>query len=138
MKPENYYRWDAQVRDYELDIQGVVNHAIYVHYIEQARNDFARNVGIDHIDYHHQGYDFVITAMELEFHRPLFAKMQFYVTVTMTGYDEKRMHFSQEIKRKEDDKVIVKAMVHLACIDNKIRKACMPESLKVIFDSLLS
>ena len=40
------------VRDYECDIQGVVNNTNYLHYLEHARHEFLISRGIDFIQLH--------------------------------------------------------------------------------------
>ena len=42
-------RWQTEisVRSYELDFYGVVNNAVYLHYLEEARLDLLRQLGID-------------------------------------------------------------------------------------------
>lgn len=124
------YQWHSSVRDYELDSQGIVNHAIYINYLEQARNDYARSLGLDFNEYYKAGYHFVITAIEIEYRKPLGPKNEFYVTATITSFDEKRIHFEQEIKLNGTDKLIAKAIVHTACIDYKTGKSCMPDVLR--------
>lgn len=124
------YQWNSSVRDYELDSQGIVNHAIYVNYLEQARNDYVRSLGLDFKEYYKAGYQFVITAIEMEYRRPLKSKDEFYVTAKLTSFDDKRINFEQEIKLSATDKVVVKAAVHAACVDFKMEKACMPEMLQ--------
>jgi len=36
-----------RVRDYECDLQGIVNNAVYQNYLEHARHEFLHEVGID-------------------------------------------------------------------------------------------
>ncbi|WP_244897128.1 acyl-CoA thioesterase [Candidatus Coxiella mudrowiae] len=52
------FTWQLKVRDYELDSQGIVNHAIFLYYFNQCRNDYVRSVGIDFYKFHLKGYDF--------------------------------------------------------------------------------
>ncbi|MBY0545514.1 MAG: acyl-CoA thioesterase [Gammaproteobacteria bacterium] len=132
---ENFYRWDSTVRDYELDSQGIVNNAIYINYFEQCRNDFARALDIDFIEFHKAGYLLVVATMEVQYRLPLRAQDKFYVTATISGYDKKRVHFEQEIRRSVDDKLLTKALVHVACVDLSTGKAGMPDIFKNKFEN---
>jgi acyl-CoA thioester hydrolase len=127
---EQIYRWEAIVRDYELDSQNIVNHATYVNYFEQCRNDYARSLGIDFIEYHKRGFDLLVAGIDIQYWRPLRVKDQFYVTVQISACTEKRVHFKQEIRLKETDRLLTSATVYIACVDLKTGRACMPESLK--------
>jgi acyl-CoA thioester hydrolase len=127
---EQIYRWDAAVRDYELDTQQVVNHATYVNYFEQCRNDYACSLGVDFIQYHQLGFDLVITGIEIQYWRSLRAKDLFYVTAKISDWTEKRVTFKQEIRYQKTDKLITTATVHVACVNLKTGRACMPDFLK--------
>ena len=129
------FKWESKVRDYELDSQGVVNHATYINYLEQTRSEYAASLGIDFIEYHKAGYQFVIAGLEIEYRKPLFYKMEFYVTVYTKSFDENRMVFEQEVRRKADDVLIASAVVKIALIDIKTRKSCMPDMLKEILQT---
>ncbi len=127
---ENTFIWESKVRDYELDCLGIVNNATFINYIEQARNDYARTIGIDFVEYHQQGYDFVVAGIEIQYRRPLKANNEFYVTIELTAFTDKRIHFEQQIKLKTLDKLAATALVTVACVDQKTGKACMPDFLK--------
>jgi len=47
------------VRDYECDIQGIVNNANYLHYIEHTRHLFLRSLGLSFAGLHERGIDAV-------------------------------------------------------------------------------
>ena len=46
-----------KVRDYECDIQGIVNNANYQHYTEHTRNEYIRSRGMAFDELHHRGID---------------------------------------------------------------------------------
>lgn len=130
------FRWESRVRDYELDSQGIVNNAVYLNYFEQARNDYARNLGIDFMEYHHAGYHFVMAGVEIQYRSPLRMEDEFYVTAKVATYDKRRIYFEQEIKRKGSDKLVAKAKVTLACMDYRTGRSAMPEMLQKLLDLL--
>ena len=84
------YTWHSKVRDYELDALGIVNHATYINYMEQCRNDYARDLGVDFIEYYHAGYSFVVAGIDIQYRSPLTAKEEFYVTVELAVGMEKQ------------------------------------------------
>ena len=54
--PAHYvYRTEFDVRDYELDSEGIVNNAIYLHYLEHTRHCFCREAGFSFEEMRKQG-----------------------------------------------------------------------------------
>ena len=60
-----------EVRDYECDIQGIVNNANYLHYTEHTRHRFLRSLGVSFADLHEKGVDAVVARMQLTYKVPL-------------------------------------------------------------------
>ena len=42
---EYVFTMKMSVRDYECDLQGIVNNANYLHYIEHTRHEFLKHAG---------------------------------------------------------------------------------------------
>jgi acyl-CoA thioester hydrolase len=99
------------VRDYECDLQGVVNNAIYQHYLEHARHEFLISRGVSFFELHNEGIDLIVTKVEIDYKFPLKSRDEFNVTVTIQREGNARILFVQEIYRLPDLKLIVKAKV---------------------------
>lgn len=108
-----------KVRDYECDLQGIVNNANYQHYLEHARHEYIQTLGISFSDLHNKGIDFVVARLEMAFKTPLKSKDSFLVTVDMKkeGF---RWVFRQNIYRASDNALVVKAKVDAVCLVNGI------------------
>jgi acyl-CoA thioester hydrolase len=99
------------VRDYECDLQGVVNNANYQHYLEHARHQFLISKGVSFVELHDEGIDLIVTKVEIEYKYPLKSRDEFIVTVIIKREGNARILFIQEIYRLPDLKLIVKAKV---------------------------
>ena len=99
------------VRDYECDLQGVVNNANYQHYLEHARHQFLISMGVSFVELHNEGIDLIVTKVEIEYKYPLRSRDEFNVTVSIQREGNARILFVQEIFRLPDLKLIVKARV---------------------------
>ena len=111
------FRYEMKVRDYECDIQGVVNNANYQHYMEHTRHEFILSRGIRFSELHEQGIDPVVARITLEYKSPLKGGDEFIskLNVKKEGI---RYVFEQHIYRCEDEKLCVKATVECVCIIN--------------------
>ena len=105
------YNLKFVVRDYECDLQGVVNNANYQHYLEHARHQFLISNGVSFVQLHDEGIDLIVTKVEIEYKLPLRSNDEFIVTVTIQREGNARILFVQEIYRLPDLKLVVKAKV---------------------------
>ena len=69
------------VRDYELDLQGIVNNANYMHYFEHARHAFILSRGVDFAALHASGLDPVVYRAELDYREALRSGEAFVIRV---------------------------------------------------------
>lgn len=99
------------VRDYECDLQGVVNNANYQHYLEHARHEFLISKGISFADLHNEGIDLIVTRVEIDYKFPLRSRDKFIVRLRIEREGNVRLIFVQDIFRIQDEKHIVHARV---------------------------
>ena len=64
------YQHEDKVRDYECDLQGVVNNANYLHYMEHTRHDFLLSLGENFSDLHDRGMDLFVARIEIHLKHP--------------------------------------------------------------------
>ena len=64
------YELKMKVRDYECDLQGIVNNANYQHYIEHTRHEFLTSTGISFARLHEEGIDPVVARLTMAFKTP--------------------------------------------------------------------
>ncbi|MGE5406356.1 MAG: acyl-CoA thioesterase [Methanosarcina sp.] len=107
----NFRDLEFLVRDYECDIQGVVNNANYQHYLEHARHDFLLSRGISFSELHDEGIDLIVTRVEIDYKYPLRSRDSFFVRTAIHREGNVRLVFDQEIFRLPDNKIVVKAKV---------------------------
>ena len=99
------------VRDYECDIQGVVNNANYQHYLEHARHEYLLSKGVSFAGLHDEGLDLVVTRVEIDYKYPLKSRDKFIIRLYMKRQGNVRLIFVQDIFRSHDEKHIVHAEV---------------------------
>lgn len=65
------YHLDMKVRDYECDLQGVVNNANYQHYMEHTRHEFLESLGVNFGQMHEDGLDAFVTKVTINYKKSL-------------------------------------------------------------------
>lgn len=60
MEKKYCFELEMKVRDYECDMQGIVNNANYQHYLEHARHEFLQSTGTAFVDMREQGIEPVV------------------------------------------------------------------------------
>jgi acyl-CoA thioester hydrolase len=111
------YVLQFRVRDYECDLQGIVNNANYQHFLEHARHEYIRTIGLSFSKLHDEGIDFVVARLEMAFKTPLKSGDDFRVSVEMKK-EGLRWVFYQTIVREPDGVLVVKAKVDAVCLVN--------------------
>ncbi len=124
-----YYSFSLEftVRDYECDIQGVVNNANYQHYLEHARHEFLISKGISFARLHDEGLDLIVIKVEIDYKYPLRSMDKFIVTVDIKREGNVRLAFIQNIYRIPDHKLIARGKV--IGVAAKMGKPVAPGSL---------
>ena len=108
---DHHFEIELQVRDYECDIQGIVNNAVYQNYLEHCRHKFLNYVGLDFAQLHNEGIDAVVIRAELDYKFPLRPGDDFLVRLKLGKQGKLRIIFNQQIIRKADEKVMVNARI---------------------------
>lgn len=106
-----------EVRDYECDIEGIVNNANYLHYMEHTRHLFLREAGLSFAKMHEKGVDAVVARMNLQYKVPLRCDD---VMISRLWIEKQglRYIFHQDIIREVDNKLSCRATVELVCLIN--------------------
>lgn len=97
------------VRDYECDLQGVVNNAVYLNYLEHTRHEYLKTLGLDFAGLHRQGCDLVLTRCELDYKSPLRSGDRFVVRLNLSRESRLRFAFFQDIYHLPDQRLVLQA-----------------------------
>jgi acyl-CoA thioester hydrolase len=108
---EQSFKLNFEVRDYECDMEGIVNNAVYMNYLEHARHAFLKYKGLDFATLTQKGIRLVVIRIEADYLYPLRSGDTFFVTAKAERVSKLRFGFSQDIFRSQDNKPILKAKV---------------------------
>lgn len=111
------FELQMKVRDYECDLQGIVNNANYQHYIEHTRHEFLSSLGVSFARLHDEGIDPVVARLNMAFKTPLKSGDEFISKLYLKKEGIKYV-FYQDIFRLPDMKPVIKATVETVCVIN--------------------
>ena len=117
MATKYIFETKMQVRDYECDIEGIVNNANYLHYCEHTRHLFLKQCGLSFAEMHEKGVDAVVARMTRQFKTPLRPDDEFFSRLRLTKEGVKYV-FHHDLFRASDEKLSFRAQVELVCIVN--------------------
>ena len=113
------YSLEFQVRDYECDLQGIVNNAVYQNYLEHTRHQFLLSMGVDFSGLSKEGVNLVVIRTELDYKSPLKSGDSFTIAVELEQVSPLRFCFNQEIYKHPDNQLVLTAKVFGTAINEK-------------------
>ena len=108
---------EMKVRDYECDLQGIVNNANYQHYMEHSRHELLDSLGVNFGKLHEDGIDAMVAKITIEYKIPLRSGDKFVVGINLERKGPKII-FYQDIYRLSDGKLCTKGIVETICVEN--------------------
>lgn len=134
---DDLFKLEFAVRDYECDVQGIVNNAVYQNYLEHTRHVFLKQNGIDFVALSKRGINLVVVRIELDYLYPLRFDDRFTVSAAMERISRIRFGFQQAIQRLEDAKPILRARV-IATAMNDAGRPFFPSELEALLEKAIS
>ena len=125
---------ELKVRDYECDLQQIVNNAVYQNYFEHVRHEFLLQAGLDFASLHRRGIDLVVVRAELDYHFPLRSGDRFVVTLDQEQKGPIRFLFRQAIFLIPDRRRIVTGIFHGAVL-RRGRPAAVAEVTDALYNA---
>lgn len=124
------FRWPVRVYWEDTDAGGVVYHAGYLRFMERARSEWMRALGVDQMAYKQAtGLAFMVRDMQIDFLKPALLDDELTVTVAVKEQRAASILFAQTVVRT-DGSCLIRATVRVACVDlARMRPAPIPADL---------
>ncbi len=128
--PATPFHWPVRVYWEDTDAGGVVYHAGYLRFMERARSEWMRALGVDQMVFKRAtGLAFMVRDMRIDFLKPALLDDELSVTVEVKARRSASILFAQTITRA-DGSCLIRASVRVACVDlARMRPAPIPPDL---------
>ncbi|MCC2605595.1 tol-pal system-associated acyl-CoA thioesterase [Planctobacterium marinum] len=123
------HNWQIRVYYEDTDAGGIVYYANYLKFMERARTEWLRSLGIEQTDLLQQSVGFVVRHVEMENIQA--ARFNDLLCISSQIVELKRasLVFQQEIRNQSNNK-LVSALIRVACVDlNKMKPLAIPKSI---------
>jgi len=122
------FNWKSEVRDYEIDFQGIVNNACYFQYMAHTRALHFLKLGIDLVKIAQEEIKGVLIESHTKFLNSLKYKDVYHVTSELTRISRFKLLFNQKIIESNSNKICVIAQ-NICCILDTNNKPFFPDML---------
>jgi acyl-CoA thioester hydrolase len=109
---------EFKVRDYECDLQAVVNNSVYQNYLEHTRHEFLKTVGLDFEELSKNNLSPMVYRSDITYKCPLVSGDEFISTINIARKGMLRIIFVQKIYRKKDLKLMISANITKVIVRN--------------------
>ena len=124
------FLWPTRVYYEDTDAGGVVYYANYLRFMERARTEWLRSLGIEQDRTREEhGIIFVVASVEIQYRRPARFNDALEVSVTVPELKNASLTFAQNVTRDGD--VLCCATVLVASVDaNTFRPRRLPSEIR--------
>jgi acyl-CoA thioester hydrolase len=107
----------VRVRSYELDSFGHVNNAVYLHYLEEARSEFLKQIGLSFPDFARLGVHLVIVEAHVRYVTPAVYGDEIEIIGRFTGIKSASLSVTYTLTEKASGRLVATAETRAAFVD---------------------
>ncbi len=129
---ENWFAYPVRAHPNHTDYAGVVWHGTYVAWMEEARVECLRSIGIDFADLVALGCDLPVVELSLRYHRPIRMGMSAVVKTRMAEMEGVRINWDYRIQSLDGEELYLTGLVTLVAVDREKGKILrqLPSTVK--------
>jgi acyl-CoA thioester hydrolase len=113
----------------DTDQSGVIHHAVYLRWLEEARTTYLRDAGLDFRELERLRVGFAVVHADLRYRLPARFDEELVVEAWVGKLGRAQLRFDYRILRGED--LLLEAELTLACIDlDRMRAMRLPDAVR--------
>ena len=119
MTVEHWFDYPVRVQAHHTDYSGAVWHGNYIAWMEEARVECLRSLGLEFADWVNSGFDLPVIDLSIQYRRPLRMGMQVCVKTRLEKSSGVRLSWRHEIQSLESQELCVTGQVTIVPFDIK-------------------
>lgn len=137
---ESWFEYPVRVQPHHTDYAGHAWHGTCVTWLEEARVEYLRSIGVEFADLVAMGCDLPVVGMSIRYHRPLRMGMSAIVRAKMLDIKGVRLNWDYRIQSPDGQELYVTAQVTLATVDPQSGKVMrrLPPTVQETLSKLIS
>ncbi len=112
----------------DTDLAGIVYYANYLKFIERARSEWVRELGVDQVQMKAEGVVFAVRRVEADYLAPARYDDELVVETTMEPGSGVRLVVKQDVKRQGE--ILFSAIVTIICMNETGGVARLPAVIR--------
>ncbi|MGF1539849.1 MAG: acyl-CoA thioesterase [Pleurocapsa sp.] len=127
---EEWFEYRVKAQPHHTDYAGVVWHGSYITWMEEARVEYLRSIGIDFADLVAMGCNLPVVELSLRYHRPVRLGESAIVKTRLTESTGVRLDWDYRIESSDGEQLFVTGKVTLVGVDRdkgKIMRQLPPD-----------
>lgn len=129
-KTQSWFEYPVKAQPHHTDYGGIVWHGTYLTWMEEARVEYLRSIGIDFADLVSMGCDLPVVDLSLRYHLPIQLGVSALVKVRLVESKGVRINWDYEIQSYDRQKIFLTGKVVLVGVDRdkgKIMRQLPPQ-----------
>lgn len=110
----------------DTDAGGIVYHANYLKFMERARTEWLRALGLEQDTLAAQGIVFVVSALDIQYRKPARFNESLWVKTCVKSLGRASLTFTQTIWRQDnvaEPELLTTSEVKVVCVENRAWRA---------------
>lgn len=133
-----WFEYALRAHPHHTDYAGVVWHGTFIAWMEEARIECLRSIGVEYADLVAMGCELPVVELSVRYHQPVYMGAAIVVRTRMADIEGVRINWDYQIQSADQNVLFVTARVTLVAVDREKGKILrqLPPTVKDAFAKL--
>ncbi|HIK55251.1 MAG TPA: acyl-CoA thioesterase [Synechococcales cyanobacterium M55_K2018_004] len=114
---EPWFHHVVRLYPHQTDYSGIAWHGTYIAWMEEARVEYLRSLGVNYSDLVNLGYEMPVVELNIRYHRSVQMGAEAIVKTRLSSLQGVRMNWEYRIESADEQELYVTAQVTLVTVD---------------------